>query len=74
MSAALSRAVRAVGHFWFDFFIGDTPELLIGVLIVLGLGALLSIVAGWNAAAVVALPSMVLVALTGSVWRGRNDG
>jgi len=34
------RWIRAFGEFWLDFFVGDSPELLIGVLIVIGAAAL----------------------------------
>lgn len=34
------RFVRAFGAFWWDFLIGDTPELFVGVLVVLGAAAL----------------------------------
>ncbi len=27
----LHRCLVAFGHFWWDFLVGDTPELLIGV-------------------------------------------
>ena len=46
----------AFGRFWWDFLVGDTPELLIGVLIALGVVALLVKGAERNAVAVVALP------------------
>jgi hypothetical protein len=36
----MSRFARAFGAFWWDFLVGDTPELLIGALVVLGAGAL----------------------------------
>ena len=30
------RFLRAFGRFWWDFLIGDTPELFVGTLIILG--------------------------------------
>ena len=34
------RWLAAFGRFWWDFLVGDTPELLIGALIILGIVAL----------------------------------
>ena len=61
----------AFGRFWWDFLVGDTPELLIGVLIALGVVALLVKGAERNAVAVVALPVMVAAMLGVSVYRAR---
>ncbi len=36
----LSAALSSFGAFWLDFLVGDTPELLLGVLIVIGAAAL----------------------------------
>ena len=50
---------------------GDTPELLIGALIALGVVALLVKWASLNAVAVVAFPAMVAALLGISVYRAR---
>jgi hypothetical protein len=69
----LRRGLRAVGHFWWDFLVGDTPELLVAVLVIIGITALLaaniSTVAAW-----VTMPVLVVAALTVSVLRGRRAG
>jgi hypothetical protein len=65
------RWLVAFGRFWWDFLVGDTPELLIGVLIALGVVALLVKAAGLNAVAVVGFPLMVAVMLGLSVYRAR---
>jgi hypothetical protein len=65
------RWLVAFGRFWWDFLVGDTPELLIGVLIALGVVALLVKGASANAAAVVGFPLMVAVILGLSVYRAR---
>jgi hypothetical protein len=65
------RWLVAFGRFWWDFLVGDTPELLIGVLIALGIVALLVKVASVNAAAVIGFPLMVVVMLGLSVYRAR---
>jgi hypothetical protein len=65
------RWLLAFGRFWWDFLVGDTPELLIGTLIILGVVALLVKGASLNAAAVVAFPVMVALLLGVSVYRAR---
>ena len=35
------RYVRGFGRFWFDFIVGDDWRIALGVVLVLGLGALL---------------------------------
>jgi hypothetical protein len=37
--SVVTRALRAFGRFWLDFLVGDTPELFVGTLVVIG-GAL----------------------------------
>ncbi len=68
------RGLVAFGRFWWDFLVGDTPELLIGALVALGLVALLVDGAAVNAAAVVAFPVMVTALLGVSVYRARPKG
>jgi hypothetical protein len=69
--SALKRATRAFGHFWWDFLIGDTPELTVAVVVILGLVALLVRAAKIEAVWAVA-PALVAVALSVSVARGRR--
>jgi hypothetical protein len=65
------RWLVAFGQFWWDFLVGDTPELLIGVLVALGIVALLVKGAALNAVAVVGFPLMVAVMLGLSAYRAR---
>jgi hypothetical protein len=37
---ALGQLMRSFGSFWWDFLVGDTPELFVGALLVLGACAL----------------------------------
>jgi hypothetical protein len=65
------RALRAFGLFWWDFLVGDTPEVTVATLIILG------IVAGlvhWvsSTAAWAVMPVLVAATLTASVLRGRR--
>jgi len=64
----LMRWLTAFGRFWWDFLVGDTPELLIGVLIALGVVALLVKGPSLNAAGVAAFPVIVAVMLGLSVY------
>ncbi len=68
------RGLVAFGRFWWDFLVGDTPELLIGVLLALGVVALLVKGPSVNAAGVAAFPVMVTVLLSLSVYRARPKG
>jgi hypothetical protein len=68
----LVRWLKAFGAFWWDFLVGDTPELLIGVLVAIGLIAVLVKASSLNAAAVAVFPAAVVVLLGGSVYRARR--
>jgi hypothetical protein len=65
------RSARAFGRFWWGFLVGDTPELFISAVASVGITAILaktvSATAAW-----VALPVLVVLALIGSVLRGRG--
>ncbi|MGA8297071.1 MAG: hypothetical protein WB770_08530 [Acidimicrobiales bacterium] len=65
----VTRALRAFGMFWFNFLIGDTPEVFVGVLAVIG-GALL--LRHDKAAAFVFVIALVAIVLALSVYRGRS--
>lgn len=67
----LVRALRGFGAFWWDFLISDTPELLVGVLVTVGVVVLVARGASANTAAVVAFPVLVVVVLALSVNRAR---
>ncbi len=68
----LVRWLKAFGAFWWDFLVGDTPELLIGVLVAIGLVAVLVKASSLNAAAVAVFPAAVVGLLGGSVYRARR--
>jgi hypothetical protein len=69
-----ARWLKAFGAFWWDFLVGDTPELLIGVLVATGTLALVARAASVNAAAVALFPVLVVVLLGLSVYRARRQG
>lgn len=71
-SSAPLRLVKGFGRFWWDFLIGDTPELFVAVLVIIGAIALVSGVGHFNAAAIVLLPVMAMLALLLSLIRAKR--
>ena len=61
---AAVRAVAAFGEFWWEFLVGDTPELFVGAVVVLGATGALCADHGARALAAVLLP-VALVAVLG---------
>jgi hypothetical protein len=62
----MTRRLAAFGAFWYDFVVGDDWRLAVGVVIALGLTAIL---AGASVAAWWATPVVVVVLLVVSVTR-----
>jgi hypothetical protein len=71
-NSLVKRWLVAFGKFWWDFLVGETPELLIGVLVAIGVVALLVRAASFNAVAVVSFPALVIVLLAASLSRARQ--
>jgi hypothetical protein len=67
--AALRRAVAAFGRFWWDFLVGDTPELTLGVVVVVGVTLLLRHQRDW---AMGVVPILVAAMIAASVGRARR--
>jgi hypothetical protein len=65
----LGRAVRAFGHFWWDFLVGDTPELALATGAIVGLAFLL---AGPRLVGAILLPLVAAAFLFVSTYRGRR--
>ena len=65
----LNRWARAFGHFWWEFLIGDTPELFVGAVTVVGVVALVCLDHSLHTAAAVLLPVLVGGLLVGSAWK-----
>ncbi len=63
------RWLTAFGRFWWEFLIGDTPELFVGAVAVVGVLALLSLNPGLRTAAALLAPVLVAGVLTASIWR-----
>ena len=66
------RLVKGFGKFWWDFLVGDTPELFVAVVAIIVVIALLSLRAHFNTLAIIALPVLATVALTISVLRAQR--
>jgi hypothetical protein len=66
------RLLVGFGRFWWDFLIGDTPEIFVAALCVIAIIALLSEAAGANVAAIVALPLLVVFSLSVSLYRAQR--
>ena len=66
---AVTRAIRAFGHFWWDFLVGDTPELALAVGAIVGLAFLLD---GQHIVGAVLLPLVAAAFLFVSTYRGRR--
>jgi hypothetical protein len=63
------RLIRGFGRFWWDFLVGDTPELFVAVLVIIGAVALLSEAGHLNVATIIVLPLAVLVAMAWTLRR-----
>jgi len=66
------RWLKSFGRFWWDFLVGDTPELFVAMLVILGVTLLLAKAVSTTAAWVV-MPVLVVAALVLSVLRGRRS-
>jgi hypothetical protein len=64
------RWARAFGSFWWDFLVGDTPELFVAVVAIVVVALLLR---HHHTAAVIVLPAMAIASLAASALRGRTD-
>jgi hypothetical protein len=67
------RLVRGFARFWWDFLVGDTPELFVAVLVIVGIISLVSLVGHDNLLAVILLPTLSVIALGASVRRAWRE-
>ncbi len=63
------RMLRGFGMFWWDFLIGDTPELFVSTVVLIGIVAALSLAGHWRWASVIVLPLGAALMLLGSVLK-----
>jgi hypothetical protein len=69
------RWATAFGRFWWEFLIGDTPELFVGAVAAIAVVALVCLDHSLRTVAAVLLPTLVAALLAGSVWKAsRRDG
>lgn len=73
-ASVVRRWLSAFGRFWWEFLVGDTPELLVGVLVVVGVLALVCLRPGLRTAAALAAPVLVAGVLALSVRRAVRAG
>jgi len=66
----ITRAIRAFGHFWWDFLVGDTPELALATAAIVGLAFLLA--GGTRLVGAIVLPLVAAAFLFVSTYRGRR--
>jgi hypothetical protein len=71
MRTALGRALSSFGRFWWDFLVGDTPEMFVATVVVVALAFWLRS-SRW--VAIVVLPALVICVLVTSALRGRRRG
>lgn len=70
----MRRLAVGFGRFWWEFLIGDTPELFVGAVAVVGLVALLCLDHALRSACAVILPVLVMALLGLSVWKAARGG
>jgi hypothetical protein len=68
------RLLKGFGRFWWDFLVGDTPEITVAVVMIVGAVTLLADALHVNALAYTALPLLVIATLALSLHRARKTG
>lgn len=63
------RLLKGFAMFWWDFLVGDTPELFVAALVIIGSIALISHGGHNRTVAVITLPVLAIAALVISVVR-----
>lgn len=66
---ALRNGLRAFGRFWWEFLIGDTPELFAATVVIVGAAFGLR---SDHVVAIVVLPVLAIAMLAASAYRGRR--
>ena len=69
MIAAIRQGLVGFGHFWWDFLIGDTPELALATGVIVAVAFLLD---GSHLVGAILLPLLATGFLFLSVLRGRR--
>ena len=66
---AVKRGLVAIGKFWWEFLVGDTPELLVATLVVIGAALALR---HHHTVGIIVVPLITAVSLAVSIYRGRD--
>ena len=66
------RLLTAFGKFWWDFLVGDTPELFVGTVLAVALTAVLAHQHVARFVVVGILPVLVVAMLVLTTYRGRG--
>ena len=69
MTELVVRGVKAFGKFWWDFLVGDTPELFLATGIIVALAFLID---GERLVGAILLPLLAAAFLLVSTLRGRR--
>jgi hypothetical protein len=69
MIGAVRRAIVAFGRFWWDFLVGDTPELALATGVIVAVAFLIS---GQRLVGMILLPLLAAGFLLASTLRGRR--
>ena len=70
--SAVARALAAFGRFWWDFLVGDTPELFVATLVLVAIAVGFGHDAMLRSAGVPVLLVAAVGFLALSTWRGRK--
>lgn len=73
LGTIIRRVLVAFGQFWWDFLVGETPELFVGGLIVVGVLVGLVAVGASHWLGAVLAPIAVIVLLTASLARASRQ-
>jgi hypothetical protein len=69
MISAVVGVLKTFGRFWWEFLVGDTPDLFVAVLVIVGVAFALR---GHRVAGAVVLPLLTIAMLLASTYRGRR--
>ena len=70
-TTAPKRWIAAFGRFWWEFLVGDTPEILVGAVIVVVAAAIAAHNGAARAVTVIGLPVLVVGLLAASLALNR---
>lgn len=71
-SSLAVRLLKGFAMFWWDFLVGDTPEIFVAVLAIIGVVALVSVSAHAHSLGAAVLTVLAVLALGTSVWRAKR--